>query len=493
MSERRPLTSVVVVGRDTDLWLAVNSLIRALRPAGVRVTAVELPTRLDPTHVSASQPALQALHSKLGIEESALLRLTGGSFSLGQNFVGQRQGFFHGWAAHGAPIEGQNFFSCWLRARSQGFQLPLQSFCLTAVAAQNGRMLIPDEATAAFGRTDYAYHFQTWGYVAYLKSLAVSLGVGCHAVRDVEVERAADGSIAAVVADDALRIEGELFVDASGADAMLMGRTLQVPRESWRSHFPADRVLSARAPAFTAIPPFAEVRTSDTGWTMLHPSRCGTGAVHAFCSDLLSDTAAMESANVVAGTKLTDVSCRNSDLYLRARVWEGNCVAVGRAACEVDPLHDVELHVLQLSLVHLLALFPVCAEFAAERFEYNRLMRSHFERIRDFQCAWYALSSSEGEFWRRARHVSVPDPLSHKVLTFRACGQIPPLEDETFSVESWQTLLTGSGLVPEAAPAVTDRIPLSRLNEDFGRMLGFIKTKVLEQPTHDHYLRDLLQ
>ena len=96
MSERRPLTSVVVVGRDTDLWLAVNSLIRALRPAGVRVKAVELPTRLDPTHVSASQPALQALHSKLGIEESALLRLTGGSFSLGQNFVGQRQGFFHG-------------------------------------------------------------------------------------------------------------------------------------------------------------------------------------------------------------------------------------------------------------------------------------------------------------------------------------------------------------------------------------------------------------
>jgi tryptophan halogenase len=493
MSERQPLTNVVVVGRDTDLWLAVNSLVRALRPAGVRVTAAELPTRLDPTHISATQPALEALHSKLGIEESALLRLTGGSFSLGQNFVCERQGFFHAWAAYGAPIEGKNFFSCWLRARSQGFQLPLRSFCLTAVAAQNGRMLVPDEATAAFGRTDYGYHLQTWAYVAYLKSLAVSLGVECHAVRDVEVERAADGSIAAVLADGAPRIVGDLFVDASGADAVLMGRTLQVSRESWRPCFPADRVLFARAPAFTAIPPFAEVRTSGTGWTVLHPSRCGTGIVHSFCSDLVSDAAAVESASAAAGIKLTDATWRDSDPYIRARVWEGNCVAVGRAACDVDPLHDVELHVLQLGLVHLLALFPVCEVFAAERAEYNRLTRSYYERIRDFQCAWYALSSSPGEFWRRARHVSVPDPLSHKVLTFRACGQIPPLEDETFSLESWQALLIGAGLVPEAAPAVTERISLSRLNEDFGRMLGFIKTKVLEQPTHDDYLRSLLQ
>ena len=493
MSERQPLTTVVVVGRDADLWLVVNSLVRALRPAGVRVTAVELPTRLDPTHISATQPALEALHSKLSIEESALLRLTGGSISLGQNFVSPRQEFFHAWAAYGAPIEGKNFFSCWLRARRQGFQLPLRSFCLTAVAAQNGRMLVPDEATAAFGRTDYGYHFQTWGYVAYLKSLAFSLGVGCHAVRDVEVERAADGSIAAIVADGALRIEGELFVDASGTDAVLIGRALQVPRESWRPYFPADRVLSARAPAFTAIPPFAEVRTSGTGWTLLHPSRVGTGILHAFCGDLLSDAAALESANAAAGTKLKDASCRVSDPYIRARVWEGNCVAVGRAACDVDPLHDVELHILQLGLVNLLALFPVCEAFAAERTEYNRLMRSYYERIRDFQCVWYALSSPEGEFWRRARHVTVPDPLSHKVLTFRACGQIPPLEDETFSLESWQALLIGSGLVPEAVPAVTERITLSRLNEDFGRMLGFIKTKVLEQPTHDDYLRGLLQ
>ena len=81
---------VVVLGRDADLWLCVNAISRALRPAGVQVVAIELPTRLQPAHVSATLPPLEALHAKLEIEESALLRATGGSFSLGQNFVDRR-------------------------------------------------------------------------------------------------------------------------------------------------------------------------------------------------------------------------------------------------------------------------------------------------------------------------------------------------------------------------------------------------------------------
>ena len=493
MSEHGPLTSVVVLGRDIDLWLSVNTLVRALRPAGVRVTAVELPTRLTASHTSASLPPLEALHSKLGIEEPALLRLTGGSFSLGQNFLFARGGFFHAWATYGVPIEGRSFFSCWLRATQHGFNFPLRSFCLTAVAAQSGRMLVPDEATAAFGRTDYGYHFQTWAYVAYLKSLAISLGVECHEVRDVAVEHASDGSIAALLIEGSRRIDGQFFVDASGTDAVLMGRALQVPQESWRQYFPADRVLTAQAPAFTSIPPFAEIRASPAGWTMLHPSRLATGVVHAFCGDLDSDDRALESASSAAGIKLTDASCRAGDPYLRTRVWESNCVAVGKAACDLDQIHDVELHILQLGLVHLLSLFPVGETFAAERTEYNRLMRSHGERIRDFQSAYYMLSTSEGEFWRRARQVSISDSLAHKAVTFRACGQVPMLEDETFSVESWQALLFGLGVIPQAVPPVTERLSLGRLNEDLGRMLGFIKAKVLEQPRHDDYLRSLLQ
>jgi tryptophan halogenase len=495
MNGARSLERVVVLGRDLDLWLCVNAISRALRPAGVRVVAIELPTRLPSSHVSGTLPPLEALHSKLEIKEPALLRATGGSFSLGQNFVsagGRGPSFFHAWGAYGTSVEGSAFFPCWLRATRHGLNVPLRHFSLTAAAAQIGRMLIPDETTAAFGRTDYGYHLNTLPYVGFLKSMAARLGADLHEAQSVTVERDTQtGHIAALIVDGSVRIEGQLFVDATGDDAALIGRSLGVGCERWREYFPVDRVLSARAPAFTATPPFAEIRIGPAGWTALHPNQVATGIRHAYSSHQLSDEAALELAASASGATLTDVSFRKVDPYIRTSAWEGNCIAVGGAACVLDPIHDVDLHMLQLGLVHSLSLFPVTEQFAAERAEYNRLIRSHFERVRDFQCAFYAVAPYVGEFWQQMRPRKIPPALEHKIETFRARAVIAPLEDETFFPESWQALLTGLGVVPQSWPPTVDRIAPQRLQEQFNRMLGFIKGKVLEQPSHSAYLESL--
>jgi tryptophan halogenase len=494
MSANAPLSRVVVVGRDAELWLSVNALSGALTCVGVQVVAVELPTRLQPSHVSATLPPLEAFHAKLGFKEAALLRVAAGSFSFGQNVVdhtGKVPHFFHAWGAYGAPIEGNPFFPCWLKARRLGLNRSFQHFCLTAIASQNGRMLLPDAATAALGRTDYGYHLHTMAYVAYLKSIAVSLGIRVYEAHHIAAERRDDGSISAVSIDGSASLEGEIFVDASGEDAVLIGRSLGVASDDWRPHFEVDRVISARAPAFTSIPPFAEIRTARAGWTALHPSQAATGVVHAFSRDLQSDGAALESATAACGVKLAEVSFHAVNPGIRSRIWEGNCVAVGAAACVFDPIFDVEIHSLQLGLVHLLALFPGSSHFPAERAEYNRIMRSYYERIRDFQCAFYALSAVEGNFWQKARGLALPAALAHKIATFRARGEIAPMEDETFLPESWQALFTGLGVVPDSwAPAI-DQIPSNRVDENFRRILEFINKKVLEQPTHDQYLESV--
>jgi tryptophan halogenase len=349
-------------------------------------------------------------------------------------------------------------------------------------------MLLPDEAASAFGRTDYGYHLQTLAYAGYLKSIAANLGVKIHRTQQGLVERDETGSIAALIIDGSLRIEGQLFVDATGPDAILIDRSLEVPSENWRQYVSVDRVLIARAPAFTKTPPFAEIRITSAGWTALHPNQVTTGALHAYSSEFLSDEAAVESASAAAAAKLADVSFLAVNPCVRSRMWEGNCVAVGGSACVLDPIHDVDLHVLQLGLVHLLSLFPVTGQFAAERAEYNRIMRSHFERIRDFQCAFYALAPFDGEFWQQARGRSVPPALSHKIDAFRARGQIAPMEDETFLPDSWQAIFIGLGVAPESWPPAIDPIPPNRFREEFHRTIEFIKGKVLEQPTHDGYL-----
>jgi tryptophan halogenase len=493
MSTGQPLSSVVVMGRDVDLWLCVNAISRALGPAGVHVTAIALPTRLTPSDISATLPPLEALHAQLGIKEPSLIRATAGSFSFGQNFVpGSRSArtpsFFHAWGTYGAPIDGSAFFPCWLKATRYGLRVSYQDFCLTAVAAKNGRMLLPDKDTLVFGRTDYGYHVQSIAYAGYLKSIAANLGVKVHETQTGLVERNETGSIAALIIDGSLRIEGQLFVDATGPDALLIGRSLDVPSDNWRQHFSVDRVLAARAPVFTKTPPFAEIRIAGAGWTALHPNQVATGVLHAYSSESSSDEAALAAASAAAAAKLDDVSFHAVNTGVRSRVWEGNCVAVGGSACVLDPIHDVDLHALQLGIVHLLSLFPVTGQFAAERAEYNRIMRRSYERICDFQCGFYALAPFDGEFWQRGRGVSVPQALAHKIATFRACGQIAPMEDETFLPESWQAILMGLGVAPENWSPAIDRIPPNRFKEEFHRALEFIKGKVLEQPTHDGYL-----
>jgi tryptophan halogenase len=490
MSGDRPVSSVIILGRDVDLWLTAAAIGRALGPSGITVEAVELPSRLSPSSVAATLPPLEALHAKLGIAEGEVLLETRGAFSLGQNFVtgaGNPPPFFHAWGTYGRPMEEIEFFHIWQQARRRGLDVPLHGFCLTAVAAQNGRMLVPDQAALAFGRTDYGYHLHTAPYSLLLKSAAKAHGVKLHAAQEAGVELCADGTaIAALILDGSRRLQADFFVDASGADAVLLGGALGVPRRSPSHDLAARRVLLARAPVFTSIPPFAEIRIGPHGWTALHPTRAATGIVHVH--HVGSDAEALASATAAAGIELAETTLHTVEPGMRDRAWQANCVGVGEAAAVFDPVHDVAIQALQLGIVHLLTLFPVVTDCAAERREYNRVMCSRFERIRDFQCAFYALSPFAGPFWQLNRELQMPETLRHKVATFRARGHIAPMEDETFLADSWRVLFTGLGLLPGSLPPAIGRIPLQRLQTEINGTLELIRRKVLEQPRHDEYL-----
>ncbi|MDB5451393.1 MAG: tryptophan halogenase [Phenylobacterium sp.] len=488
-----PLTELVVVGRDAALWLAASVIQAALRASGVQVTAVELPSRLRPADVYASLPALEAFHNQLQLDEAQLLRLAGGSFSLGQNFKaasGLGPSFFHAYGSYGAAIDHKDFFAYWLKARSLGLPVALEDFSLTAATAKQGRMLLPDVATERFGRTDYGYHLPALAYASVLKTLAVRHGVTAHqadeasAVLDPE-----SGDILAVDLGGGRRVEGQFFLDASGAEGCLVGAVLGVEREDWRSHFIADRTLVARAAPYAAAPVYAELRAWKGGWVGLFPTQAATHIVQAYSSAYCDDGAALVGAAKVAQLDLDDAAVRRSDPGRRLVAWERNCVALGEAACVFDAAHGVELHAVQLGLVHLLELFPLSGAFAAERQEYNRITQSAFERIRDFQSAFYVLNRyGDAEFWDAARRAQASPELTHKIETFAARGEATLLEDETFLIDSWRALFVGQGLIPGSHIPIIDQTSPDEVKREFRRILGFIKEQVLKQPIHQQYL-----
>jgi len=162
---------------------------------------------------------------------------------------------------------------------------------------------------------------QTMAYAAYLKSIAATLGINMHEAQHVMVEREENGSIAALIINATLRVEGQLFVDATGEDAMLIGRSLGVPLEHWRKLQCRPCSVGARALRSLQLAPFAEIRTARAGWTALHPTRAATGVVHAYSSGISSDEAALESANAASQVKLATY-LPFSESGVRARAWE---------------------------------------------------------------------------------------------------------------------------------------------------------------------------
>jgi tryptophan halogenase len=344
-------------------------------------------------------------------------------------------------------------------------------------------MMLPDESTAVYGRTDYGYHLPAIAYAAALKSHAGGSGLVWRQTREAAPERDGEsGDIRAVVLDDGARVEGDLFIDATG-DGLLVG-------SPWLSDATSDRRVIARAAPLGSIAGYSEIRISETGWAALHAAPAATHVAYGFSSSQQSDDQALAAAARLSGLALGDALVEPVLVGGRDAAWSGNCVAIGGSACAFDPLFGLDLHSVQLGIVHLLSLFPANGDFAAERAEYNRVTGSAFARLADLPALFRAANPYPGSFWARAA-AAPPAAVRHKLATFRARGEIPPMEDETFAPDLWRALLVGFGEMPESWPPAIERTPPERMKQEFRRMLAFVREKVLEQPTHDAYLQRL--
>jgi tryptophan 7-halogenase len=481
---------IVIVGRDAPVWLSACVMQYALGPAGVAVTVVELPPHAQPADVFVTLPALEPLHTRLRIDESRLITATRGAFSLGRNYVdttGRAPPFFHAHGSNGSRIDEKEFLPHWLLARRQGLNASFEEFSLTAAAARAGRMLLPDAAIDRFGFTDYAYHLPAIPYAAWLRQLALRRGVRHHWSSALDVRLDGEGAIAELLLEGERRITGDFFLDASG-EGLLMN-ALAVGRESWRGAFAADRVMVAHSAPVAPVPIYSEIRAHARGWVALAASQVCIHVSQAFCSD---DAPTPQDLAIAAGIPLQGVVVRERHPGRRLHAWEKNCVAVGESACVFDPLHFLELHAVQAGLVHLLPLFPVQREFSVERDEYNRNVRSAFERMRDFQSAHYHLNRyGDSSFWARARGAVPGAELTHKLDAFRARGEGVDYEDEAFTIDDWQALFLGHGVIPESYDPAVDRTAPDLLSSEFGRIRGFIQQKIGEQRSHSDYLGDI--
>ncbi len=498
MPKSRPesrINKVVIVGRDEALWLAANVIWAAFHRTGLEIVAVELPSRRRPADVIPTLSNQPAFHGLMGIDERPLMAATQATYSLGQrfaDFADDRPAFIQGYGPHGEAINGVPFHHYWLRARARGLPAAYERFSLNAVAADQGRFFMPQAETGAFAGGGHAYHLPAIAYARVLKQVALQRGVA-HAEGDWGFASLdpATGDIAAVSLADGRTIEGAFFIDATGADSLLLGGALETKISSWRHWFPCDRLLTTTGPALHLVPAYSQVSAFRSGWIGLYPLRDRTAIRQAYCSAELSEAQALEAAVRVTAMRFSgETSVSACAAGRRQAIWAGNCVGIGEAAAVFDPIGEVGVQAIMAGLAHLTALFPIDSDMVAERAEYNRNLISTFERIRDYQICFYTLNRRQGQaLWTQCRDMALPDALAYKIDLFAARGHLVEYDDETFVGHDWHALFLGFGLIPRAYDPAVDQVPDAEIIQRFQQRLGTIKHRVEAMGTMDAYLQ----
>ncbi len=469
----------MIVGGGSAGWItacvtAAESLKRG--DDATRVVLVESPDIPAIGVGEGSWPSMRMTLQRIGLAEADFIRESSASFKQGTRFRGwsgrsEIPQYIHPFSLPAEYAE-LNPARYWLAHGGGAF-----ADLVTPQARAIELGLAPKQLDApqyAF-TVNYGYHFDAGAFAGLLRRHAVrKLGVRHIAGNVAGAESGPDGDIAAVALDTGERVAGDLFVDCTGQQALLIGGHYRIPFVSAKNVLFNDRAVATQVPYADPGAPIASATLSTARphgwiWDIGLSSRRGVGYVHS------SAHVGEEAACAALKTYVAETSPGIDPGALgyrtipfepgyRESFWTRNCVAVGLSAGFIEPLEASALVLIEQSAAVIGEQMPRDREImdvVAGRF--NDKMRYHWLRIVEFLKLHYAISAREdSDYWKENRaQASWPDGLREKLILWR---QQPPWHDdaprldELFPSASYQYVLYGMGFRPRHVSAGDERM-----------------------------------
>ncbi len=482
---------IVIVGGGTAGWMAAAALSRFTDRT---ITLIESDAIGTVGVGEATIPQIRLFNAGLGIDEAEFLRETRGSFKLGIEFAGwagEGRSYMHAFGNIGHPSGLLPFHHYWLRAKAENKAGPLENYSLNELAARALKMQMwrPDPEHSK-PEMPWAYHFDAGLYAAYLRRYSEARGVTRIEGMVAKVTRD-DTGIAAIILQDGQAIEGEFFIDCTGFRSLLLGDALETPFEDWTHWLPCDRAVAVPCATKGDFTPYTKAIAREAGWQWRIPLQHRIGNGHVYCSEFLSDDAALGSllANI-DGEPQAEPNQLRFTTGTRGQHWVGNCLALGLAAGFMEPLESTSIHLIQSSLARFLQMLPNGVSNASMRQEYNRQTAFEWSRIRDFLILHYWANGRVGQpFWDRCRAMELPDTLSAKIEQFKSAGFIHREHEELFTEQGWLQVFIGQDIMPESWNPIADAMPQDQLGAMLQRIEARNREMVETMPGHVEFLR----
>ena len=459
--------SVAVVGGGLALWLTALALSRKL-PDSVAVTAVETrPEPLDDAlYGTVLPPEAYALHLDLGIAEPELVQEVETGFAFGTTYLDWAETDRSWVSAFHAPLPVVAGVPLAKLVAAQD-SVDLGNCLLSAAAARRGVFAHPPESG------DTPLSSAEYGYLADPRDLARLYRSRCTgrvrmlggSLADIERE---SGRVSALRIDDGTRVEADLWVDASGLDASLLGQP--------EGDFAPIGASLGEAPSPPG-PPTAIVQSDEAGWSVSTPLRTRTLRTRV-------GAPAMGDAFTFAPA-------------IHPAPWTGNAVAVGTAAACLHPLTVAAMRLLLRDVRRLLDLFPVGPDTHVEAGAYNAACTRAAEEAHHYQLAHFAdVALPSGPVWdgvaARLAPDTRPSALARKLRQYAERGYLVDYDFEPFDADSWAILHAGLGRRPRRADALAATVPAPEAAAHLRRLAGEVEAVVAKMPPHPVYLAKFL-
>ena len=469
---------IVIVGGGSAGWLTAGTLAAAHSvncENPIKVSLIESPNIQSIGVGEGTWPSMRSTLDLMGITEHQFISQCDVSFKQGSKFVGWRADdskdvYYHPFITP-PGYEQTNLAAQWLgsnNGHSFADSVSIQSHLCDAGCAPK-QISTPEFA----GVANYGYHLDAAKFAQMLTQHCIAQLKVTHIEDDVEqVIPHLNGDIRAVGTAQHGEIEGDLFIDCSGARSLLLGQHYKVPLMSQESVLFNNRALAVQVPYENghdeiASATIATAQPSGWTWDIGLPTRRGVG--FAYSADFIDDENASQTllahlAKSVSSSVIDKLQPRKIGFNpgYRQEFWVKNCLAIGMSAGFIEPLEASALAMVELSGAMLRDDMPADRQhmdFIAKRF--NKRFRYRWERVIEFLKLHYVLSQrNDSEYWRANRDVSgipkrLQDLLAH--WQYQMPSRLDFIEnEEIFPSASYQYVLYGMGFETQVRKVGSD-------------------------------------
>lgn len=388
---------VGVVGGGTAGYLAALTL-DSLRP-DIDITLIESPRVASIGVGEGTTPSMAPfLHGVLGLDVDRLFRHVEPTFKLGVRLD---------WTspdrdAYASPFAAPRLTDSYLRTGSTN-RSGLAAALLMANRGVHRHTTHGVETLVP--HLPLSYHLDNKRFLSHLRNTITERRIPRVLAHLVDANRAADGRLTEVVADDGSCFGFDLFVDCTGFRSWLLGEVMGTGTIDYSSTLWCDAAVVATGPHHSGqLEPFTDVTTMDHGWCWNVPQLGEDHRGYVFASSHCTPEQAADEL-LRRFPSLREPRLIRFPRGRRTRWWSHNVVAIGNSYGFVEPLLASGLHVTLHECLYLCAGIDQWQRTGRPPDRIDQHLASVWDSIRWLIAAHYRLNTRrQSPFWVDVNH-----------------------------------------------------------------------------------------